>query len=229
MSRPFLHLNVAATVDGKIDTFQRRGATLSSVRDKERVDQLRADFDAILVGGRTLHDEDPRMTVKSKALRAQREKRGLPPNPAKVAVASRLELQPGCRFLVEGPSAILLFTTSKTAADQLTMLRSAGAQVFVLPGEQPDLVEVLRLLHEHGIQRLLVEGGATLNFALLKLGLVDELTVYIAPQIVGGESAPTLAGGFGLPAEQAIRLKLLETESWDDGGILLHYAVNRES
>ena len=49
-----------------------------------------------------------------------------------------------------------------------------------------------------GINRLMVEGGGTLNFALLRLGLVDELTAYVAPMVFGGETAPTLAGGPGL-------------------------------
>ena len=69
MQRPHIHINVAATADGKIDTFERHGAAISSPRDKERVDQLRADSDAVMVGGRTLHDEDPRLTVKSDSLR----------------------------------------------------------------------------------------------------------------------------------------------------------------
>ena len=89
MQRPHIHMNVASTVDGKIDAFERRGAAISTPRDKERVDRLRAESDAILIGSRTLHDEDPRLTVKSASLRAQRTARGLPENPAKVAVASR--------------------------------------------------------------------------------------------------------------------------------------------
>src|SRR5512135_1683018 len=109
MSRPYVRLNVAATVDGKIDTFERRGVSISSARDKQRVDLLRAASDAVMVGGRTLHDEDPRLTVKSEALRLERQARGLPPNPAKVAVASRLHLRPDCRFLADRPARIILF------------------------------------------------------------------------------------------------------------------------
>ena len=59
MQRPHVHINVAATADGKIDTFERRGAAISSPRDRDRVDGLRADSDAVMVGSRTLHDEDP--------------------------------------------------------------------------------------------------------------------------------------------------------------------------
>ncbi len=72
MDRPFVHINVAATADGKIDTFERHGAAISSARDKERVDRLRAEADAVMVGGHTLHDEDPKLTIKSESLRAER-------------------------------------------------------------------------------------------------------------------------------------------------------------
>ena len=225
MNRPYVLLNVAATADGKIDTFERRGAAISSARDKQRVDELRASADAVMVGGRTLHEEDPRLTVKSDALRREREQRGLPPNPMKVGVASRLYLQRDCRFLNEGPSRMILFTTPQTAQDQLDMLEALGAEVHVMQGERVDVVRALEILKEHGIDNLMVEGGATLNFALLEAGLVDEVYVYVAPLIFGGESAPTLAGGMGLPRERAISLELVSSEAWEDGGVLLHYNI----
>lgn len=225
MDRPFVRMNVAATADGKIDTFERRGAAISSDRDKERVDRLRANSDAVLVGGRTLHDEDPKLTIKSAMLRAEREALGLPPNPAKVGIASRLELKPDSNFLTAGPARKMLFTTSQTSGSQLDLIRTNGAEVFVLEGERVDLIRTMRILKENGINNLMVEGGATLNFEMLNLGLVDELTVYIAPLIFGGETAPTLAAGTGLVRSAAIRLKLIKSEEWEDGGVLLHYLL----
>lgn len=223
--RPFIHLNVAATADGKIDTFERRGAAISSARDKERVDRLRAAFDAVMVGGHTLHDEDPSLTVKSDALRKERQRRGLPANPAKVAVTSRLRLKPDCQFLGAGRARIILFTTPRTAASQLSMLRGVGAEVHVLGQGRVDLVRAMRVLLESGIERLMLEGGATLNSEMLRQGLVDEITVFVAPFIFGGESAPTLSGGSGLPSGTPTRLDLVEVEQWEDGGVLLHYRV----
>ncbi len=225
MDRPFVFLNVAATADGQIDTVERRGAPISSPRDKQRVDELRAAADAIMVGGRTLHDEDPRLTVRSEALRRAREMRGLPPNPAKVGVATRLALKPDCRFLNDGPARIILFTTARTEAAQLEMLRGAGATVHVHPGPRVDLHAALETLKLEGVERLMVEGGARLNFALLEQGLVDELTVYVAPMLFGGATAPTLADGAGLGREAALHLVLTGSEAWDDGGVLLKYRL----
>jgi 2,5-diamino-6-(ribosylamino)-4(3H)-pyrimidinone 5'-phosphate reductase len=225
VERPYVHINVAMTTDGKIDTFERRGAAISSPRDKERVDRLRAGVDAVMVGGRTLLDEDPGLTVRSADLRAERERRGLPPNPAKVGLVSRADIKPHSDFLQAGPARIFVFTTSLTDAGQLDMLRAQKVEVFVHEPPRVDLVRALHTLKQHGIARLMVEGGGTLNFELLRLGLVDELTAYIAPLVFGGETAPTMATGPGMTRSAAIPLQLVDVETWEDGGVLLCYKL----
>jgi 2,5-diamino-6-(ribosylamino)-4(3H)-pyrimidinone 5'-phosphate reductase len=227
VNRPYVFINVAASADGKIDTAERKGATISSPRDRQRVDRLRAESDAVMVGGRTLHDEDPRLTVKSEALRAERVSLGLPPNPAKVSLSSRLELKGDCRFLNSGPARILLFTTSRTSAEQLDMLRAHQAEVDVTPQAAVDLGHVMRTLQDAGVRRLMVEGGATLNFELLRLGLVDELFIFVAPLIFGGEKAPGLASGPGFARQAALSLRLVQSEQWEDEGVLLRYQLRK--
>jgi 2,5-diamino-6-(ribosylamino)-4(3H)-pyrimidinone 5'-phosphate reductase len=223
MSRPFTFINVAVTADGKIDTFERRGAAISSKQDKQRVDRLRAGADAVMVGGHTLLQEDPALTVKSEALRAERVASGLPPNPLKVGVVTRANLDPAGDFLTAGPASVVIFTTAQTSNDQLELLRSSGAGVYILGDSQVNLLGALETLYGMGIRRLMVEGGGTLNFELLRLGLVDELTLYVAPLVFGGLSAPTLAAGSGFVRDQALSLDLVDLEKWEDGGVLLHY------
>ena len=228
MNRPFVFINVAMTADGKIDTVQRQGAAISSQLDRERVDKLRAEADAVLVGGRTLLDEDPKLTVKSRVLRAERIARGLTPNPIKVGVVSEAELKTHSKFLHEGDARVVIFTTQRTSKEKLASLRSQNVEVFVHEGERVDLSDMMHSLHDLGIKRLMVEGGATLNFELLKLGLVDEVSAFVAPMIFGGENAPTLAAGVGLERSEAVPLKLIHMENWVDGGVLLHYEVERK-
>ena len=227
MNRPFVFINVAMTADGKIDTFKRKGAAISSQRDKERVDQLRAGADAVMVGGRTLLDEDPRLTVKSEDLRAERVARGVGPNPIKVGVVTQANLKADSQFLNEGPADIVIFTTRQTSKRYLSLLTARHVDVYVDDAEKVNLRRALATLHDLGVQRLMVEGGSTLNFELLRLGLVDEMTAYVAPMIFGGESAPTLAAGSGLERSAAIPLKLMEVETWEDGGVLLKYHLMR--
>jgi 2,5-diamino-6-(ribosylamino)-4(3H)-pyrimidinone 5'-phosphate reductase len=215
------------TADGKIDTFQRKGAAISSPRDKQRVDRLRAEADAVMVGGRTLLDEDPKLTVKSEALRAERVAHGQAPNPVKVGVVSEARFDSHSKFLHEGGGKVVIFTTYRTSNGQLAFLRSQGVEVVVHAGERVDLRAMMQTLHEMGIRRLMVEGGATLNFELIRLGLVDELSAYVAPMIFGGENAPTLAAGSGLERSAAIPLRLIHAESWEDGGVLLKYKIEQ--
>ena len=227
MKRPFVFINVAMTADGKIDTFERKGASISSQSDKERVDRLRAESDAVMVGGKTLLDEDPKLTVKSEVLRAERVARGLSPNPVKVCIVTEATIRLDSAFLTAGPASTVIFTTGQTSKEQISLLRSRGANVYVHDSERVDLPQALTTLRELGINRLMVEGGATLNFELLRLGLVDEVLAYIAPMIFGGESAPTMAAGAGVERSAAIPLKLIDVEKSDDGGVLLKYLLER--
>ncbi len=226
--RPYVVINVAASVDGKIDTRDRRGAPISGEQDRERVDALRASVDAVMVGSHTLHDEDPRLTVKSEALRAERVARGEPENPAKVAVASHLRLAPDCRFLTSGPARVILFVPRGLADAPLTARGVVGDVQVLHVGEwRVDLGAAMSTLAELGMRRVLVEGGGTLNFELLRLGLVDELQVYVAPLVFGGANAPTLADGEGLSRDLAIGLAKPSVDAWQDGGVLLRYMVEQ--
>jgi 2,5-diamino-6-(ribosylamino)-4(3H)-pyrimidinone 5'-phosphate reductase len=247
MNRPHVLINVAMAADGKIDSITRKGAQLSSIADKARVDRLRADVDAILVGGRTLLAEDPRLTVKSLALREERKALGLPENPAKVGVISEIpsgganfmiaQTEEGTlsgtspalplqQFLSTGSARKLIYTTSRTAPEEIARLKDAGAEVFILGAERVDLAAMLESLYSLGIRKLLVEGGGTIIAEFFCLGLVDEFTIYIAPKIFCGASAPTPADGAGLLPEQAPGLKLVSVEKFDtEGGVLLHYRI----
>ncbi len=230
--RPFVVLNAAVTADGKTDTVARQGAVISSARDLERVDRLRAESDAVMVGGHTLLGDDPQLIVRSAALRAARCARGLADNPIKVGVITKVgdprtgaALRDDSRFLTAGPAQVILFTTEQTSAAQIERLHTHDAQVFVMGDHQVDLEAALYCLHKLGIRRLLVEGGGTLNAGLLRKKLVDEIYVYIAPLMFCGAGAPTLAGGAGLPRGEAIHLQLRAVENLDDDGVVLHYTV----
>lgn len=232
--RPHVILNAAVTVDGKSDTVARRGAVISSPRDFREVDRLRASSDAVMVGGHTLLGEDPSLTVKSAVLRRARRSRGLPDNPLKVGVVTDTAAPsggPGLRgrgdFISAGGAGVVLFTTSQTSAEEVARLRSKGARVYVAGRSRVNLKAALRKLRALGVRRLMVEGGGTLNAELLRLGLVDEIRLYIAPMVFGGAGAPTLADGAGLPRGRAAGLKLVSVERFGDGGVVLRYKVLR--
>jgi 2,5-diamino-6-(ribosylamino)-4(3H)-pyrimidinone 5'-phosphate reductase len=226
---PHVHVNAAMSVDGKIDTISRLGAAISSDEDRARVDRLRAAVDAVLVGGHTLLVEDPSLTVKSARLRAARTRKGRPANPAKVGVVSEIgpqDLPTDGRFLSSGPARVFIFTTQRTVPAVVSRLQAAAATLHVTGERRVDLRSALATLGAAGIQSILVEGGGTLISEFFRLGLVDEATIYIAPRIFGGVSAPTLADGPGFNAADAPQLRLKSVRRLDQGGgILAHYFI----
>ena len=223
IQHPHVILNVAMTADGKTDTVHRHGATISSAKDKERVERLRSEVDAIMVGGHTLLNDDPRLTVKSEQLRQDRLQRGLSANPIKVGVVTKAEVRPGSRFLTEGPARVIIFTTPKTDPVQVDFLEQNGVQLYMLGEQQVDLALAMQKLVEIGVEHLLVEGGGILIESLLGSNLIDEINVYIAPLIFGGASAPTFVNGPGFSLDEALRLQLVNINDLGDGGVLLKY------
>jgi len=227
--RPFVFINVAVSTDGKMDTFERKGASISSAEDKARVLSLRAEADAVMVGGHTLLSESPKLTVKDPILRAERVAKGLPENPMKVGVVSEADIRLDGDFITAGPARKVIFTTSQTPPEQINVLSNLGVEVHILGKKRVDLKKAFETLYQLGVRRLMVEGGGTLNFELLRLGLVDELSVYVAPKIFGGGSAPTMADGDGLVESAAKTLMLMDVRVLDEtAGVLIRYQLKKE-
>lgn len=223
-------VNAAMSVDGKIDSVRREGARISSLSDRERVDRLRAACDAVVVGGTTLTRDDPGLVVRSPLLRAERKACGRGENPAKVAIVTKAYIDLSGAFVTAGPARRIIFTTRKTGAAQVRRLEEAGIEVYVDDGERVSLPNSFDSLHRLGARQILVEGGGTLIAALFELELVDELLVYVAPAVLGGAMAPTLADGCGFGPAQARGLKLESAEKFDaGGGVLLRYLVEKGS
>jgi 2,5-diamino-6-(ribosylamino)-4(3H)-pyrimidinone 5'-phosphate reductase len=179
-----------------------------------------------MVGGHTLLHENPKLIVKSEELRAGRTAKGLPENPMKVGIVSQATLNPKGDFVCAGPARRVILTTMQTTVQEERSLTAHGVEVYRLGEKRVNLVDALQTLKELGVERLMVEGGGTLNFELLRLGLVDELTMYIAPMIFGGHLAPTTADGEGLARSAAIQLKLADIQVVDEvGGVVIRYLL----
>jgi len=227
--RPFVFINVAVSADGKMDTVERQGASISSEADKARVMRLRAEADAVMVGGHTLINEDPKLTVKPQELRMERKTKNQPENPMKVGITSQALPDPNGDFMTAGPARRVIFTTVQAAPAKISTLLEHGAEVFITGEKRVHLEKAFELLYTLGIRRVMVEGGGTLNFELLRQRLVDELHVYMAPKIFGGQTAPTLADGEGLVESAGLNLKLIDTQVLDEtGGLHIRYQCSKE-
>jgi len=225
MKKPFVFINAAMSIDGKISTVERIQIKISNELDRERVDKLRAESDAILVGMNTVVGDDPKLTVKSEKLRKERLKKGLPENPIKIAVGNLNRMKLSSDFLDYGNAEKIIFTTEKSDKRKAGKLRKKS-EVYVLGETKVNLHRMMEILHEKGIRKLMVEGGGTINFELLRERLVDEIYVAIAPKIFGGKTAPTLADGDGFRADKILNLEFLGLEKLEDV-VVLRYTIEK--
>src|SRR5215510_9500769 len=96
--RPYTLLSCGMSIDGYLDNAAERRLLLSNDADFDRVDAVRAECDAILVGAATVRHDNPRLLVRSPARRNERVARGLRPSPVKVTVTQRAQLDPCADF-----------------------------------------------------------------------------------------------------------------------------------
>jgi len=216
-------VNAATSVDGKLSTRRREQIAISGPEDFDRVDRLRADSDAVMVGVGTIVADDPSLTVKDQNLREAREARGEPANPARVVADSRVRTPPEAAVLDDQARSYLLVTEA-APADFVTEMDERGATVIVAGEERVDLSAAFDELEAAGMEQLLVEGGGELIFSLFEAGLVEELSVYVGAVLIGGREAPTLADGNGFVASLPA-LELTSVERLDDG-VVLEYDVS---
>jgi 2,5-diamino-6-(ribosylamino)-4(3H)-pyrimidinone 5'-phosphate reductase len=210
--RPRVVINAAMSVDGKIALSQGKPARLSNEEDLRRVHALRAASDAILVGVGTVLMDDPKLTVKPGYAKGR--------NPLRIVLDSEGRTPHGAKVL-DGSAPTLIVTAEGSART------FPAAEVFRCGKEDVDLEVLLDHLASRGIRALLVEGGSMVIWSFLQQGLADELKVFVASKVLGGQSTPTLAGGQGVATlPDAVRLRLSRMSPVGDG-ILLEYAVVR--
>ncbi|TRO57676.1 MULTISPECIES: dihydrofolate reductase family protein [unclassified Streptomyces] len=221
MPHPYVLLSAAVSLDGCLDDTGPGRLLLSGPADFDRVDEVRAESDAILVGAGTLRADNPRLLVNSAERRAARVAAGRPEYPLKVTVSGSGDLDPDANFWSTGGEKIV-YTTEGGAARAAEALRGLGVDVVPV-GPDVDWRAVLTHLHDvRGVRRLMVEGGGRVHTQLLRQGLADELQLALAPLVVGEPDAPRLFGPGDYPGGPRNRLRLVETRPVGDV-VLMRY------
>lgn len=209
--RPHVILKMAQTLDGKIASRIGASRWITGPQARDLVHRLRAESDAVLVGGETVRRDNPLLTAH-----------GAGPNPVRVVLSGSLDLKTSSKvFGPEAPTWVL--TKTGASSGRSKKLEKIGAHVMPVPsvGDRADPRQILMALGKRGMTQLLVEGGGRVASCFLSSGLVDEVYLFVAPQFLGGESAPTSVEGKGwaTPA-QGPRLKRTEMKRIGDDWLI---------
>jgi 5-amino-6-(5-phosphoribosylamino)uracil reductase len=217
--RPYVLSSVAASIDGYIDDASPTRLLLSNAEDFDRVDEVRASCDAILVGAATIRADNPRLLIRSEERQQARVAAGKTPSLIKVTITNT-GLDPEAKFFTTGDEAKLVYTSTGVQAAVAKQL--ADAATVVDAGDPIDLEKILADLASRGVERLMIEGGSQMHTQFLSAGLVDELHLVVAPFLVGDADAPRFVRPAAFPQGPGNPFKLAETRQIGDC-VLLRY------
>lgn len=198
LGRPYVILKAACSLDGKIGTSSGESKWITSPASRRQAHVLRSQSDGILVGVNTILRDDPELTSH-----------GAGRDPVRIVLDTELRVPPKAKVLRPGGPMTILATARRSGPK---LRRIKGDHVSLVQARQKDgrvdLKDLLGRLHKLGISTLLVEGGSAVHTSFLADRLVDEVRVFVAPKLIGGEKAPTLFEGDGTgPLRRALRLK----------------------
>lgn len=191
--RPFVRLKMAMSLDGRTAMGSGESQWITGPQARTQVQRLRARSSAILSGVESMIMDDARLTLRPEQLALPQAEEIVLRQPLRVILDSRLRLPLAAACLRE-PGRTLIITTEQHSPDKRQRLEAAGAEIQVLPsdaGGRVELADMLRWLADNEqVNELLVETGATLAGALLDAQLVDELQLFVAPTLLGGDARP---------------------------------------
>jgi 5-amino-6-(5-phosphoribosylamino)uracil reductase len=216
-SRPYVLLSCATSADGYLDDASPQRLILSTPADLDRVDEVRAGCDAIMVGAGTVRKDNPRLLIRDPRRRARRVARGLPEHPARVTLTATGDLDPAARFFAPGADRLVYCAAPALAPARA---RLADTAVLIDAGDPLSVELIFKDLAERQVRRLLVEGGARLLGDLLASALPDELQLAVAPFFIADPAAPRL----NVPAAPGRPMTLAQVQRVD-GIALLQYLL----
>ncbi len=214
--KPFVLLNSAMTVDGKIAT-ENSSMKISGEQDLIRVHELRKKYDAIMVGINTVIVDNPKLTIhKIKASKKD--------NPIRIIIDSKGRT-PSDALVLNNDAKTIIIVSKKAPKKNLEKLEKK-CDILVCGNEQVNLKEAMRKLYLEGIRSILLEGGSTLNFSMFKEGLIDEVSICIGSKILGGSTSKTFVDGEGFEPENCVKLELKNIEKIDNDVVLSYNVLN---
>lgn len=212
--KPFIHLNSAMTVDGKIAT-EKSSMKISGKNDAIRVHQLRKKYDGIMVGINTVIVDNSKLTIHKIPSKIEE-------NPVRIIIDSNARTPLNSKVLNNNAKTIIV-VSNNAPQDKIEQLEK-HCEIIKTGDKRVDLKDAMEKLYNKGIKSILLEGGSTLNFSMFQEQLIDKLTICIGSEILGGKKSKTLVDGRGFKKDNCVNLKL-ESINKIDEDVLLEYSV----
>lgn len=210
---PFVTIKTAMTLDGKIATATGKSKWITNEESRRRVHEWRDVYDGILVGINTILADNPFLTARIDG--------GSGKNPVRIIVDSTARTPLSANVVTDKSARTIIAVTENAPKEKTAALEAAGAKIiFAGAGERVDLRRLMEILAAEEICSVFVEGGGTINFALLREKLADKIHAFIAPKIVGGKTALTPVEGEGF-AELADAVSLTDVSVENFAGDIL--------
>ncbi|NUM89686.1 MAG: dihydrofolate reductase family protein [Bdellovibrionales bacterium] len=219
----FVSINMACSIDGKIATPRRGPVKLGSDYDSRRMAEIRADHDAVVMGGSTYRAHPFALRVDDEALVRARLARGKPAHPITVVVSRRLAFPATSPLARDREVERWMMTGARPS--NVARWEKAGVLVKRARAVTPE--RILRELGRGGAEKVLLEGGGELNALFLEKDLVDRIHLTVCPLVLGGADSPTIFGGRGFTLAKAPRFRLTESRPVGDEIYLTYDRLNR--
>lgn len=216
--RPMVTVNAAMSLDGKIAGLGGRTYRFSDPADVVRVQRMRAEHDAILVGIGTVLADDPALVIKREFLPEGDD-------PVRVVLDSSHRTPLTARVTSEGVPTVL-YCIEEDAKTPRTVRSMHGVEVVGCPPDDRGRVAldaVLADLKGRGLRSLMVEGGTRVLTSFLGEGLVDRASFFIAPCVMGA-GAPALVDAGARPEGHPLSAWHVVASEARDSGVTVHVA-----
>ncbi len=187
--RPFVHLKMAISLDGRIATRTGDARWITGEESRKKSHELRHEYDAILIGANTATVDNPSLTDRS----GRKRRRKL----VRVVLDNTLRLSPNSQLVLTARETPTIIFTDNETDEKIKLLKDEGAEVVRIAEGGRNLFGVLQELGKRDLQSVLVEGGAEIAGAFCDAKLIDKVSFFIAPIVIGGRDAPPAIGGQG--------------------------------
>lgn len=221
---PYVLMKYAMTMDGKIASYTGKSQWISNEKSRERVQELRNKYSGIMVGINTVLYDNPMLTCRIENGN----------NPVRIVCDTNLRIPIDCKLVETAKEVPLIVVASdKYAADnqnnnisdKISLLKEKNVEIVFVrqKGEYIDIKEAMGLLGAKGIDSILLEGGGALNYSCIEADVVNEVQVFLAPKLLGGEKAKTPVSGTGFEyPDLASKFSLHSIEQIDED-VLITY------